>query len=357
MFSEIIRYASCWEDTENLLQAGEIKGKTCVSIISGGDNTLSLLTKDPAHVVGFDLNPVQINVLKLKMAAFRTLSYGELLGFLGITPCPNRLALFDILPLEDEVRKSFLASPAVIIKGVIHTGKFEHYFQMFRDSIIPLFSTQEQFRQFAMLDNTADQKEFFQRYINTKRFKIVCRMFFGAKSMGKFGRDKSFYRYVSDKSAQGDEIIKRFVFGISHTVNRTNPYLRYICTSNYAAEALPHYLRKENYEKIRRNLDRIEIRQGDLGCIKDVRADFFNLSDIFEYMSEFDFRRNTEIIKKMARPSAAVVYYNMQNKRYINDPAFELDEKLSQTLYRHNRSFFYRDFLIYRRVQRTVVSE
>ena len=67
-------------------------------------------------------------------------------------------------------------------------------------------------------------------------------------------------------------------------------------------------------------------------------------------MRDCDYSMKQEIIKKMARPSAAVVYYNMQNKRYINDPAFELDEKLSQTLYRHNRSFFYRDFLIYRRV-------
>lgn len=346
-FSGTIKYASCWEDTENLLQAGEIKNKTCVSVISGGDNTLSLLTKDPVKVIGFDIDPVQINVLKLKMAAFKTLSYRELLAFLGINPCTNRLAFFDIMPLEDDVRKTFLAEPAVIIRGIIHAGKYEHYFQIFHDNIIPMFSTQEQFRTFSMLDNTTDQKEFFNRYINTKRFKLVCKMFFGAKSMGKFGRDKSFYRYISDKGSQGDDLLKRFVFGISHTVNRTNPYLRYICTSNYAPEALPHYLKKENYEKIRKNLDKIEIRQGDISCLNGLKADFFNLSDIFEYMSEFDFRRNTEMLKKMSKPSAALVYYNMQNKRYINDPAFELDEKLSQTLYRHNRSFFYRDFMIY----------
>ena len=166
VFREIIRYASCWEDTENLLRAGTIKDKTCVSVISGGDNTFSLLTENPAHIIGFDLNPKQIALFKLKASAFRTLSYEELLEFLGIYPCENRLGLFDSLPLEDDVRKSF--QPDVIEKGIIHAGKFEHYFQMFRDSIIPLFSTQEQFRQFAMLDNTADQKEYIDDNISAR---------------------------------------------------------------------------------------------------------------------------------------------------------------------------------------------
>ena len=350
VFSEIIRYASCWEDTENLLKAGKIKDKTCVSIISGGDNTLSLLTKNPAHIIGFDLNQKQIDLFKLKITAFRFLSYKELLAFLGIYPCENRLALFDSLPLEDNVRKSFLTDYDVIKRGIIHSGKFEHYFQLFRNRIIPLFSTREQFRDFAMLDNINDQKEYFQKYINTRRFKIVCRIFFGARAMGKHGRDKSFYRYVNDKENQGNEIINRFIFGISHTINRTNPYLRYICTSNYAPEALPFYLRKENFEKIRSGLDKIEIRQGDLVSLKGIKADFFNLSDIFEYMSVFDFRRNTAVLKQMTNPCAAVVDYNMQNKRYISDSAFELDESLSKTLYCQNQSFFYRDFLIYNRL-------
>ena len=347
VFSEIIRYASCWEDTENLLRAGTIKDKTCVSVISGGDNTFSLLTENPAHIIGFDLNPKQIALFKLKASAFRTLSYEELLEFLGIYPCENRLGLFDSLPLEDDVRKSF--QPDVIEKGIIHAGKFEHYFQLFRKRIIPLFSTGERFREFAVLDNTDIQKEYFRKYIDTRRFRIICRIFFGARAMGKHGRDRSFYRYVSDKENQGNEIIDRFIFGISNTVNRTNPYLRYICTSNYAPEALPFYLRKENFEKIRSGLDRIEIRQGDLLNLKEIKADFFNLSDIFEYMSTFDFRRNTAVLRKMANPFSAVVYYNMQNKRYINDPAFELDEDLSRILYRQNQSFFYRDFLIYNR--------
>src|SRR6516162_2632861 len=41
-----IRYAQCWEDADVLIEALDIHpGDTCVSVASGGDNTLALLTK------------------------------------------------------------------------------------------------------------------------------------------------------------------------------------------------------------------------------------------------------------------------------------------------------------------------
>ena len=40
-----IRYAQCWEDADVLLQALAVQpGDVCLSIASGGENTLSLLT-------------------------------------------------------------------------------------------------------------------------------------------------------------------------------------------------------------------------------------------------------------------------------------------------------------------------
>ena len=44
-----IRYAQCWEDADILLEALDIQeGDTCLSIASGGDNTLAMLTRDLA---------------------------------------------------------------------------------------------------------------------------------------------------------------------------------------------------------------------------------------------------------------------------------------------------------------------
>ena len=54
-----LRYAQCWEDADILLEALDIQpGDTCLSIASGGDNTLAMLGKGPERVIAIDLNPL-----------------------------------------------------------------------------------------------------------------------------------------------------------------------------------------------------------------------------------------------------------------------------------------------------------
>lgn len=82
-----IRYAQCWEDADILLEALAVQpGDVCLSIASGGENSLSLLSQSPAKVIAVDCNPSQLAILELKAAAFRNLSHAELLRFLGSHP-------------------------------------------------------------------------------------------------------------------------------------------------------------------------------------------------------------------------------------------------------------------------------
>jgi len=54
----LIRYAQCWEDADVLLEALDIRpGHVCLSIASGGDNTLALLSRRPERVLAVDRNP------------------------------------------------------------------------------------------------------------------------------------------------------------------------------------------------------------------------------------------------------------------------------------------------------------
>jgi S-adenosylmethionine-diacylglycerol 3-amino-3-carboxypropyl transferase len=167
--------------------------------------------------------------------------------------------------------------------------------------------------------------------------------------MGKLGRDKNFYKYVDDKEDSAKDIKARVEYGISHTINKTNPYLNYIAFGNYTEDSLPYYLRSENYNHIKKNLDRLTLIEGDLSAFKEKKFDFFNLSDIFEYMSEQDFKKNINKISKIANKNARIAYWNMQNKRYINDEHFVLENELSKSLFEHNQSWFYRDFCTYKK--------
>ena len=70
-----IRYANCWEDADILLEglAPEINSRL-ISICSAGDNSFSLLVKDPAEVIAVDVNETQLWLTELKIAAIKNLS-------------------------------------------------------------------------------------------------------------------------------------------------------------------------------------------------------------------------------------------------------------------------------------------
>ena len=346
-----IRYANCWEDTEILLEALDIKeGGVGLSVASAGDNTLALLIKNPKKIYAFDLNKTQLYCLELKMACFKLLPYEKMISFLGITNQYNRITIYKTIrhELSSEGRKYFDKNLHIIKNGIIHTGKFEKYFRIFRNCVIPLFSTKSIFYEFSKMNNLTQQKTFYDEKINNRRLKTLFNIYFGSNVMGRLGRDKRFYKYVEDKKESGQDIKKRFEYGISNTINKTNPYLNYIANNNYSVASLPVYLRKENYHKIKKNIDKITIIHGDLLSIKDLKFDFFNLSDIFEYMSENEFQQNIKQLKRLSNDNAVIVYWNMQNKRYIDNKQFELKKELSDKLFKKNQSYFYRDFLIYR---------
>lgn len=347
----LIRYANCWEDTGILLKALEIRqGETGISIASGGDNTLAMLLGDPERIYAIDRNPAQLWCCELKIAAIRLLEYEDVLRLLGVCG-GDRAALYQRvrLLLSDEARQYFDQNPEIIGNGIIHAGKFERFFSVFRRQIIPLFSTNEIFEEFAAMDDPEAQYDFFEKKINNRKLRAMFRIYFGYKVMGQFGRDKSCYDHVGEKKESGSDIRERFIYGIQHTSNLRNPYMQYIVTGGYSPKALPLYLRRRYFDTIRERLDHITLMQSDLCAVRLSGLDFANLSDIFEYMSDDEFSDNTAALAKMMRMNGRVLSWNMQNRRYLDSTAFRSEHEISAALFEQNRSWFYRDVMLYRR--------
>lgn len=345
---DFIRYANCWEDTNNLFEALDIENKTGLSVLSAGDNTLALLIKNPKKVVAFDINKTQIYLFNLKKAGFQNLSYEDLISLLGVYETKKSYELF--LSLENNMDKEsfeyFKVHPEFFEKGIINIGKFEKYFQIFNKKIIPLFATRKQISKLASFKEVKEQKEYYERVINNKRLKFIFNIFFGFKVMGKLGRDKTFYNYVEEKEKSGDNLKQIFDYGITHIANYNNPYINYVLTNKFKEYCLPVYLKEENFQKIKERLDRIKIKNCNLLELEG-NYDFFNLSDIFEYMSEDEFKENLQKLNTISNKNARIAYYNMQNKRYINKDKFALLKDISKRLTRQTKSYFYRDFLVY----------
>ena len=118
----IIRYAQCWEDADVLLAALDIHpGDVCFSVCSGGDNTLSMLSRAPAEVVAVDLSPAQIACLEVKAAGFRALGYAELLELVGLEASTRRPGLYaSVRPLLSAASRAYWdANQAVLERGQI----------------------------------------------------------------------------------------------------------------------------------------------------------------------------------------------------------------------------------------------
>jgi S-adenosylmethionine-diacylglycerol 3-amino-3-carboxypropyl transferase len=344
-----IRYASVWEDADILVSAlRPAPGRRLLSIASGGDNAFALLAEG-AEVVAADLSPAQLAVVELKTAAFRELDYDALLAFLGVHAADDRLATFVTLEpqLSDGARQFFMANAEVVRDGIIHAGKFERYFHMFRKRVLPLCHSKRHIAALLEPRDRAGRDAFYDTVWNNWRWRLLFRVFFSRFVMGRLGRDPEFFRYVEGSVA--DRILSRARHALTVLPTHRNPYLTYILTGNYRAEALPRYLRPEHYEAIRLGLDRLTLHHGLVQAAPGAPFDGFNLSDIFEYLNPDLCREVYGALLDQASTGARFAYWNMlvprQRPEEFAGRVRSLPD-LSNDLFAQDLAFFYRAFVV-----------
>lgn len=349
---DAIRYAQLWEDADVLVAGIAAKpGATLVSICSAGDNALAMLTLDPAKVVVVDLSPAQIACLKVRIAAYRVLSHGELLRLLGARPGADRGWLLDrviagLLPAEQAFWRERRA--AVNAHGLGGIGKFESYFRIFRRYLLPLAHPRRTVEAIFEHRGRPAREDFLRRRWNNWRWRLLLEAFFSRTAMGRLGRDAAFFDHVEGSVAA--HVARRIEHAAVGLDPADNPYLAWIMTGT-CREALPLAWRPEHFETIRARLDRLDIRPGSLErfVATGEKADGFNLSDIFEYMSPQVFEEVYRSLLGAANSGARLVYWNMMVPRRV--PA-----SLAGTVVRRkddedrlkaiDKAFFYSDFVV-----------
>lgn len=347
-----VRYANCWEDTDILCDAlRPQEGRRILSIASAGDNALALLAEG-AEVVAADLSTAQLACLELRRAAFATLDYEELLGFLGVREGNDRREQFAQLSsqLSPEARAYWKAMPEAIDNGVVHAGKFERYFHLFCRRVLPWVHSRRRVEQLVEPKTETERTSFYQESWNSWRWRGMFRLFFSRFVMGRLGRDPEFFRYV--KGSVADRILERTEYALTKLSTHDNPYLDYILFGHYR-EALPRYLRPENYEKIRQNLDKLTLFEGTVEQAATVHGERgfhgFNLSDIFEYLDPPQCECVFRTLLDTSHTGARFAYWNMlaprERPEVFSDRIRPLQE-LSAELFARDRAFFYSRFVV-----------
>jgi S-adenosylmethionine-diacylglycerol 3-amino-3-carboxypropyl transferase len=352
-FRSLLRYGQCWEDADVLLEALDVcPGHTCLSIASAGDNTLSLLSRQPARVIAVDLNPAQLAALELRVAAYKELRHAEVLELIGSRPSRRRGALYARCraALSRDARAFWDARPAAVDAGIGTSGKFEAYFTLFRTRVLPLVHRRSTVVSLLEPRSPEERRRFYDERWDTRAWRLLFRVFFSEPVLGRLGRDPSFFRYASGSVAE--HLLVRARHALAELDPSENPYVWWILTGEHPGP-LPHALRPENFDAIRANLDRLEwhckpveeLTASEVGAPID-RA---NLSDIFEYLSPENACALLARLAGLSRPGARVAYWNMMVPRrgaeHLPDRLRPL-RALSERLLAVDKAFFYRDFIV-----------
>lgn len=344
-----IRYANCYEDAETLLKIIG-NSENALSIASGGDNSLALLTVPSLkNLTVFDRNPAQLSLTKLKFAAFKHLEYDEVLALLGISN-GDSIAVYNKLrsKLYTETKEFFDERLSLVSKiGIVNCGKFEYYLNRIRKSVIRFTQSKKKLARF--MNMAVDgQKDFYLNKINNRRWRIVTKRFFSQKTVEKLGRDRAAFAYAHTDLY--DMITKRLLLCFDNVSNQENTYLQYTVYGRFTK--LPFYLRKENFKAIKTNIDKAQFVLGDIEAVVATgkRFDFFNLSDIFEYMDEAELKQNEKMIADMSFSDAVVVFWNaLVDRQFASGDFISADKSTVYEIYKNEKAYYYQALRIYER--------
>ncbi|MCK4795993.1 MAG: DUF3419 family protein, partial [Spirochaetes bacterium] len=314
-----IYYSQVWEDPASIRYALDITNSDVVLSITGaGDNVLNLLLDNPKQIIAIDTNKAQNYLLKLKIAAIKTLTYDEFINLFGIKiynyesnnkinfDC--RLSLFNkLVPyLDIETKTFFLKNKSIVIKGIQNCGKLEKYLK-FYIKLFRIFFKIDFLNAYKSIKSIKNQIDIYNKNINENLLIFINNLVINKFILCLVKGIRSF-KYVKNENF-AKNLLEKFKTLFFNKSIKDNYFLSSFFLSAYIyPDALPPYLQKNNYNKLKNMVKKINIiDSGLLEYIKQIpknSIDKFNLSNIFEWISENEFEEYLEHIYRISNNNA-----------------------------------------------------
>lgn len=349
-----LRYSRVWEDHDVLTRALEVDSDDDVlSICSGGCNVLALALTGARSVTAVDVNPTQLALLALHLAAVHALSHRERLALLGVTASGPRarLALYErVREHLDAPHVRFWDGHADLLEGgPVHAGRFDRHVAAFRLRLGP--------RTRALLDDLArcrtltEQRAVVRRLEGDDEFRRTFEDHYGTAGLAAGGRAQDQYDHVEIEDT-GAWFRERALHDLRNRLVSTNMYATLFWVGAYPEDRyMPTHLSERGHERLRRCASRVRLREGR---VEDVVAQAatgtyskVNMSDVFEYHSEPDTRASLTLLGERVRPGGRVAWWSLLVPRPLPDGTVGLvarDDVSGPLHERCDRVFFYRSF-------------
>ena len=349
-----ISYSQCWEDADILLEGLDLnKNSICLSIASAGENSFSILTKNPKIVYVIDSDPNQLFVFQLKIEAYKNLNHQEFLELMGSKNSTRRALLLNKIKekLNSNYNRDLLASyeNSIIKYGLGGIGKLENYFRIIREYILPLTHSKKIVSELFIKKSAKERKIFYNTKFNNFLWKTIMKLFLSKFMVGLFGRNKSKFKYANLNLY--NHIMTQFYKSLVTQDPSNNPYLYWIFHGKHN-NILPIAYKKENFELIKNNLTKLVVINSPIVKFielnKEIKFSAFNLSNIFEYMPQEEFVSTLNSIQRVSKIGARIAYWNMLVDRHLplGNKGLKNLNRLSNHLYKKDRCLFYKKFNI-----------
>ena len=373
-------YNQIWEDPRVDLQALKLdENSRVLTISSGGCNAMNYLLENPRSVTAVDLNRHHIYLLNLKIAALKFLpAFEDFFAFFGFGKNAKTSVNYEkfIAPNLDRATRDFWGSNS--LPGKIRHGKrinffrrgglYEHsrngYFLRFFHKFSRLLGCRpdEVLKAKTPEEQAALYEKFIAPFFDSFVIKTIGKM---PVTMFGLGIPPQQYDELKKDLAEGGNIIDVYRERTKRLAVEYPIYENYFAWQAFARkydtenrQAVPEYLKAENYENLKRNAGNIRTKIGSVTDeIKDQPQDSFNrfvFLDAQDWMNAEMMAELWQAIADKGEGGARIIFRTAGASSPIetNLPKdlrerFVYEEELSKELFKQDRASIYGGFHLY----------
>ncbi len=347
-----------WEDPEMDRQALRITpDDTVVSISSAGCNPLNFLCQSPRQVICVDGNPAQNAILELKLAAIRGVDHDTFFDIFaarrpGVVTRVYRPYLRPHLSARAQAfwdKNLWMAA-----RGLYQFGRLGLFCRILRRFLALLDLPPRRVEEFFELQSLEAQEAWYRREAAPRLWGPWARRFVMFRPLLYLsGVHPDQYRLVNGRHNMYDYVKERVEYALTRVPIYDNYFLSQAVTGKFRGDRVSPYLRAENYDTLRRNVDRVLVVNGWLGPFLDTLPEAsvtkFNLLDIFDWMSPPVFEQTLHSVLRAAALGATLIYrsgsYRLDPPASL-EPHVERHDDLARRLLARDRSATYGSFYV-----------
>lgn len=326
MFGSELVFNQSWEDPEIDRQALAITpDATVLTIAAAGDNVLSLALTQPKRVYAVDLNPAQIHLLKLKIAAAQHLDYADFWHLFSLAPAARAHSIYRRClrsHLDSDSREFWDAHLWTLRAGLYRAGVFGRAVWLLRTYLRAVCGPRT-LTQFFKCESLSEQASFYRKRIHPRWWNPLTRPF-GAQLpiLLLFGVHPHQARRVRGQQF-ADSLARGVARALSTLPARDNYFWQQVFLGRYLVP--PPYLRPENFASLREAATQIVPH---VGRVEDFLHDLpprsvthFNLLDAPDWLPVGKTIELWAMLRRTAAPQARVLFRSI-------DPSYRLPESV-----------------------------